>query len=235
MNAAVHAELSCKFAKTKSDKDFKFFYSVHDFIDSSKEVESSNLHRAALHHLWGLKRVIVPIFGHTYICENGTKVNLKDDLEKSHLLADNKNKFIAAISDYVSLISPDSGDQELFTEFQRENHEFFIKNTEIEELMMSPLANTGMISSLFITHNSWFIGSILPIIFPNVKIKIKNSLSPSIFFNRMRMDSWVNNGAGTPPSSIKILEYRKSQHKSLDLIAPLEDTFLTKTQKHLID
>lgn len=217
MNAAVHAQLSCKAAKTESQKDFEFFYRLHDFTDSSKEVEASNLHRWLTHHHLFLKRVIIPIFGHTYVCENGTKVNIKDDIEKNHFLCDFRNRFIATLSDYVSLISPDPTDEERFKSFRAQNPELF-STPELEELMLSPLANTGMIESLMLTHNSWFCGEILPKLYPNIKIKLKDSkeFSPSVCFNRMKFADWVDNGRALPPSAKKIVEHRESKKTTVE-------------------
>lgn len=211
MNAEFHARLSTKAAKTESQKDFDFFYKIHDFIDSSKELEASNLHRTLTHHLWFVKRVIIPIFGHTYICENGKSINIKDDQEKYHLLSDFSNKFIPSLSDYVDLIKDDKTDEERFKDFQKENNEFFDLNPEIKELMLSPLSNTGQIKSLWITHNSWFVGQILPMLYKNIKFNIKNysQFAPSIMFNRMRFDNWIQNELDFPPSFLKIKEYRE--------------------------
>jgi len=227
MNAAIHAQISCRAAKTDNEEDRHHFYLTHDFMDCSKEVEASSLHRALSHHLWFIKRVAIPIFGHTYVCKGGEKkrVNTKDDLEQNHCIADFRGQFLPNLSDYINLIEKDSTDEERFKSFEAQNPDLFA-NPEIKELLLSPLANTGMIESLWLTKNSWFIGGILPKIFPDVKIKLKDAreFSPSIFFNRMKFADWVDNGKGYPPSAAKILEYRNSKknHKILeDWINPL--------------
>lgn len=225
MNAAVHAKLSCSRAKTESQKDFDFFYKVHDFMDCSKEVESSNLHRCLTHHLAWVKRIVIPIFGHSYTCENGAVVNLKDDMETNHILADFSNKFIPTLTDYASLIKDDDGDKRLFLGFH--NRLNLDQNSELFNLLMSPYYNTGMTKSLWITHNSWFCGEILP------KLGFASALnnfvphggweafSPSIMFNRMRYDNWVQNGNGYPPSFEKIKDRRERNRG--EILAKMRD------------
>jgi len=220
MNAVIHAQASMKAINSKDDKDFQFFLKLHDFMDCSKELESSNLHRFLTHHLFFVKRVVIPIFGHNYVAASGRNVNIKDSMEQEHILLDFRNKFLPSLSDYVVLIKDDSSDEQTFKSFQDENKEFFESNPEIQELMLAPLANTGMVKSLWLTHNSWFIGEILPKIYKNIKIKIKNydKFSPSIPFNRMRFEGWIQNGLDFPPSSVKIKEYRDNRvKKALEL------------------
>lgn len=212
MNATKHAELSLKHWKIDGQKDFDFFYLLHDEMDRSKELESSNLHRSITHSIFWIKRVIIPVFGATYTAENGRVINLKDDLEKNHLLADFRNKFIPSLSDYISLCRDDAGDAMLFENFREENKELF-ENPEVAELLYSPLANTGKIKSLFVTHNSWFLSEILPRIFPNIEFKIKDwSISPSVFFNRMTWADWIDNGRKGYPPSFQKLRNKKGEN-----------------------
>ena len=77
MNAQVHAELSVKRYKGKPSD----YYAIHDFIDSSKEIESSNKHRLYYHSIYALKQVVIPIFGHTIRNSDGVDVNVKDMVE----------------------------------------------------------------------------------------------------------------------------------------------------------
>lgn len=214
MNASVHAELSCKRAGTKSQVDFDFFYKIHDFMDSSKEIESSNLHRFIFHHIFGIKRFVIPIFGHSYTCENGKVINIKDDLE-NHLYEDNRFKFVASLDDYVSLIKEDEKDEEIFASFYKENVDLFSRK-EVKNLMFAPLYNTNKIKSLWLTHNSWFLNEVLIKIFKekNFKEFKCEKMAPSIVFNRMIHEEWINNGkSGFPPSFAKIMETNKTNMK----------------------
>ena len=80
--------------------------------------------------------------------------------------------------------------------------------------MMAPLSITGKIKSLFVTHNSWFVGNILPRIFPEVKIELKNyNINCSLFFNRMNYAFWMQNGKDVPPS-YKRIEINKKNNKN---------------------
>lgn len=75
MNASVHSLSSVKRHKGSIIEDF---YYLHDFMDCSKEVESSNLHRVYFHNLAGIKNCIIPIIGNTIKANNGRKINAKD-------------------------------------------------------------------------------------------------------------------------------------------------------------
>lgn len=212
MNAAVHAQLSCKRAQTTDPEDFNRFYAIHDFFDCSKEVESSNLHRVFFHHEFAIKRIIIPIFGHSYTCKGSKKVvNTKDDGE-NHCLEDNRGKFIATLSDYFSLMSDEKGDDQRFRDFRSDNSDLLTNCPEVEELLLSPLYNTGLVKSLWLTHNSWFLGTILPMFMPAARgIRNYSENAPSIMFGRMRYADWVQNGRGVPPSFAKIQDYRESK------------------------
>lgn len=211
MNPSLHTKLSIKSNKL-TDEDYDFFFKIHSKFDSSKEIESSNLHRCLTHHIFFLRRVIIPIFGATYKSKNGKVVDIKDDMEQSHLLSDFNNRYIPTLSDYTSLCSNHSDDEKLFQEFRKENEDVF-KDKEIEEFLLAPLNNTGLVKSLFLTHNSWILNEIIPQIFKK-DIKIKNfNISPSMFFNRCRFTDWIQNGQSgeLPPSFVKIDSYRKNK------------------------
>lgn len=213
MNASIHAKLSCKSIKSNDKADYEFFYKIHDFFDSSKEIESSNRHRILLHSMWAVKRIIIPIFGNSHICKNGRVVNIKDDSEQNHLLADYKFKFIPNLNDYLALVEDDvDNDSDRFINFETRNYDLF-QNEEIRDLLISPLAITGNIKSLWLTHNSWFLGTILPKIFKGFEFKIENysDFSPTILFNRMKYSAWLQNGSEYPPSLENIKNYRKDK------------------------
>lgn len=59
MNPATHSRISVAKRKGK----FEDYYPIHFFMDATKELCSDNRHRI-LHNLWGIRRVIIPIFGH---------------------------------------------------------------------------------------------------------------------------------------------------------------------------
>ncbi len=208
MNATFHSQLSVKRRGGTIDD----WYPLHDLFDSSKELESSNAHRIMLHSMWGLKQVIVPIFGHTLKLTGGGTANVKDAGEQDHLLADFHDRFIPALADYVALLADDPKDAELFKAFDHDNRAFYKAYPQVREHMLSPLANTGALKSLLITHNSWWLNFILPKVFPGVKIQIKDfNLAPSVLFGRMAYADWVTNGRGNPPSFAKINEHRKAK------------------------
>jgi len=195
MNAVKHSEISLKRYGGRIDD----YYPIHSFMDSTKELCSDNRHRI-LHTMWGIKRVIIPIFGHTIFNSIDKPINVKDLLEKDHILPDYRNRFIPTLSDFVGALDEKSLPENF--EKKIENlHVQYSNDKQVVDLLLSPLANTGKLTSLLITHNSWFIYGILPKIFPN-KIKIENiDLAPSDFFNAMKFQMWMDNGATLPESA----------------------------------
>ncbi len=199
MNAYLHSEISVK----NRGGEIEDYYPIHTFIDCTKEICSDNRHRI-FHTIWGINNIIVPIFGHTIINSNGKPINVKDLCEQDHILPDYRNKFIPTLSDFVEAI--DDKDINLINwENKIERfHKKYAINKSIEQLLISPLSHTGKLVSLLITHNSWFLNTIIPKIF-NANIVIDEiELSPSIVFNNMHFEPWMDNGTGIPQSAKKI-------------------------------
>jgi hypothetical protein len=212
-NASVHADITAK-RYGGNAVDWKVYYGWHDFMDFSKELESSNLHRIYFHHVAGIKRIMIPIFGSDYTNSQGRRINLKDCLESDHVLNDFKNAYLPTIEDYISLVSDNENDKELIKEFDKANSSFYLKYPQVRELMLYPFTSTGAVKSLLMTHNSWFVTEILPRIFKEIKIEIKDyNISPAVLFNRMSWVDWVDNGRGKvgPPSFQKIQENRQKR------------------------
>lgn len=194
MNAYLHAEISVK----KRGGKIEDYLPLHDFMDSTKELCSDNRHRI-LHTMWGVKRVVVPVFGHSFKNSDGKTVNVKDICEQDHILPDYRNRFIPTLSDFVSAIDPSENDLKNISVF----FEDYKNDKELCELLLSPLNNTGQLKSLLITHNSWFVNEIVPKIF-NRTIELKAfTISPADFFNRMNFELWMDNGLEYPRSASK--------------------------------
>ena len=194
MNAYLHSEISVKRRGGKIED----YLTLHDFMDSTKELCSDNRHRI-LHTMWGIKRVVVPIFGHYFENSDGKIVNVKDICEQDHILPDYRNKFIPTLSDFVEAIDSSENDLKNISAFFEE----YKNDKEVSELLLSPLNNTGQLKSLLITHNSWFINEIVPKIFKrDVSLKLFR-ISPSDFFNRMNFKLWMDNGLEYPKSATK--------------------------------
>lgn len=208
MNATAHSQLSVR----NRGGEISDWYPLHDLMDRSKEVESSNAHRLAFHHLWGIKQVIIPIFGHTLKLTGGGTANVKDAMEADHVMADFGNRFLPTFADYIACVEDDSGDTELIRQFDFENRKFYKEYPKIREHMLSPLAVTGAVKSLLLTHSSWWLNTVLPHLFKGIKIEIKDfNIAPAVLFNRMTFTDWMNNGRGAPPSFAKINEHRKKK------------------------
>jgi len=191
MNSVIHSQISVR----KRGGIIEDYLKIHDFIDSTKELCSDNRHRI-LHTMWGIKRVIVPIFGHTITNSSKKNVNVKYLCEQDHILPDYQNRFIPTLSDFVNSIDNEAVSNYNFKEFAKSYED----DQDLIELLLSPLSVTGLEKSLLITHNSWFINEIVPKVL-NRNIEIKNfDISPSDLFNNMQYQLWMDNGSAYPES-----------------------------------
>jgi hypothetical protein len=217
MNATIHSELSVK----RHGGTINDYYHLHDFIDCSKEVEATNKHRFLTHSMFFIKEAMIPIFGNTINIKDGKPVNMKDMLEQDHVVADYGGKFIPTLTDFIDEIEDHPDDESTIKDFQSDNSSFFREHTDVYRTMMAPLYITGKIKGLFATHNSWFVGIVLPRIYPNIKIELKNyNINCAFFFNRMNYTGWMQNGKGSPPSFSKIESNRKKRVIEANDIVP---------------
>lgn len=192
MNAYKHAEISVK----RRGGVVEDYLPIHDFIDSTKELCSDNRHRI-LHNHWGIRRVIVPIFGQTITNSNGKIINVKDLCEQDHILPDYLNRFIPTLADFVNAIGRREEDEQRLQEFAHT----YENDGELSELLLSPLSNTGSLTSLFITHNSWFINEIVPKVLKRKPVIANFNIAPADFFDSMHFQLWMDNGSAIPPSA----------------------------------
>lgn len=89
---------------------------------------------------------------------------------------------------------------------QQQTNEFariYKDDKELSELLLSPLANTGVLISLLLTHNSWFINEIVPKVLKREQAIQNFNISPADFFDRMDFQLWMDNGSSIPPSARK--------------------------------
>lgn len=206
MNPTTHAEISAK----RRGGTVQEWVAYHSFMDSSKEVESSNLHRCLTHHLHFIRRVMIPVFGHTIHLSDGSRADCKDVGELDHVIEDYGGRFLPSLSDYVALIKDDPSDVDLVRQFDEEHGAFYEVYPEVREHIMGPLSHTGQLKGCLLTMNSWYLNHILPKVYPNVPLQIKDfGVKPSVLFNRLTYADWINNGRGAPPSFAKIVEHRK--------------------------
>ena len=131
-------------------------------------------------------------------------------------MADFAGKYLPTLEDYFSLLPNNVEDKENIISFRKKYHMGRIDFPEgFFELVDSPWHQTGMIKSLYLTHNTWFLKEIMPKIFPSfpdIPLEDNEELNPSFFLNRMVYDNWLNNGrAGHPPSYSKILEHKNKE------------------------
>ena len=199
MNAVKHCQISVKrWGGVESD-----YLEIHNFIDHTKNLCADARHRI-LHTHWAVNNIVIPIFGHSLVNPEGKRVDVKDMCERDHLLVDYQNKFIPTLSDFVEAIPDREIDSDLKKSLET-FHSEYIDNKEVSELMLTPLAYTGRLNSLLITHNSWFVNTIVPKIFDTKPIIKDFIIDPSALFNAMNFELWMDNGI-TYPQSAKNLE-----------------------------
>ena len=188
------------------------YFEIHGLIDSTKTLCSDNRHRV-LHTIWAVKEVVVPIFGETMTNQDGRTVEVKALCEKDHLLADYQFRFIPTLDDFVNAMDdvPDSGWVKRLERFHME----VIRDAAWSARLMSPLAATGKLKSLLLTHNSWFINRILPRMSNFRPLWMDFDIAPSLFFNAMRFELWMDNGFDYPASAKNMT---KNQISSNDVV-----------------
>ncbi|MCO7224053.1 hypothetical protein [Pleionea sp. CnH1-48] len=203
MNTIKHCKISARrWGGLESD-----YYAIHDFIDSTKVLCSDGRHRV-LHTLWGIKHVVVPMFGDQIVNADGKEVDVKDLCERDHLLVDYANKFIPTLGDFVMAI-----DEQMVVDLEKKVewfHSHLSGLPMISELLLSPLAVTGKLKSLLITHNSWFINSIAGRLFSLKPMLMDFSLSPFDVFGSMNFEPWMDNALAYPPSAEKMKAFENS-------------------------
>jgi hypothetical protein len=194
MDAYFHSLISVKHWGGKIED----YYPIHDLIDSTKELCSDNRHRI-LHTIWGVRRVIIPIFGSSITNSEGKTISVKDLCEKDHLLIDYQNRFIPTLNDFVQAMN---FKEDISWKGNLENfHKKYANDPKLSELLLSPLASTGQLKSLLITHNSWFLNEIVPKILGYLPSILEFELSPFNIYESMKFELWMDNGMAIAPSA----------------------------------
>ncbi len=205
MNAFQHARISAK----RWGGELEDYYRLHEFIDSTKSLCSDGRHRI-LHTLWGVRSVVVPIFGSTLVNSAGKHIDIKDLCERDHLLVDYQQRFIPTLQDFVAAMDTRLLPQDFAKRIER-IHATYINDAYISQMMLSPLALTGKMHSLLITHNSWFIYDILPRIKGSYPVLSDVDIAPSLFFNAMQFEMWMDNGMAIPESGKALNQIKHAQ------------------------
>jgi hypothetical protein len=132
----------------------------------------------------------------------GKSIEVKDWCEREYLLVDFHHQFIPTIGDFVGAMQdiPTEGLAKRLEKF----HSEVIDNPKLSATLLSPLSVTGQLKSLLLTHNSWFISTILPMMGKSEAKFIDFDISPDIFFNPMQFELWMDNGLAVPPSAVKL-------------------------------
>ena len=188
MDPARHSQLTASRRGGTPDD----YHALHSFFDTTKELCSDNRHRL-LHNLWGIRRVIIPLFG-TEI----RGVATKDICEADHVMADFSGKYLPTLADFAGAISAIPDEQSRFAEIQSA----YRGDDVAMKLLVSPYAVTGQVQALLVTHNTWFLSEVLPRLC-TTRILMPRGVPPAELFARMAFELWMDNGAVPPPSAPK--------------------------------
>jgi hypothetical protein len=192
MDPQRHANLSAR-RRGGAAEDY---YALHAFFDTTKELCSDNRHRL-LHNLWGIRRVVIPLFGAQLVTSDGVTVATKDVCEHDHVLADFSGKYLPTLGDFVRAIDAVDGEAARFAEIAYAYRD----DDAAMRLLRSPYAVTGYVQSLLITHNTWFLSEVLPRLCPTIGGALPRGVPPAELFQRMRFELWMDNGIVAPPSA----------------------------------
>ena len=208
MDPLRHASLSAKRRGGVPDD----FYALHAFFDTTKELCSDNRHRL-LHNPWGIRRVVLPLFGKEILTAEGNAIPTKDVCEMDHVLADFSGKYLPTLGDFTAAIAEEKNEEARFEEIRAPYRD----DDAAIALLVSPFAVTGHVQSLLVTHNSWFLSEVLPRLFPNTKRSLPCGVPPAELFARMRFELWMDNGVVAPPSAPKRIHERRRGGEDVDL------------------
>src|SRR5690349_11038131 len=114
MDPHRHANLSARRRGGTPDD----YYALHAFFDTTEELCSDNRHRL-LHNLWGIRRVVIPLFGTQLTTHDGVRIATKDVCEVDHVLADFSGKYLPTLSDFVGAIAAEPDEEARFEEIRR--------------------------------------------------------------------------------------------------------------------
>ncbi len=204
MDPLRHARLSAN----RRGGEAEDYLALHAFFDTTKELCSDNRHRL-LHNLWGIRRVVIPLFGAEIGITGGAggaRVATKDVCEADHVLADFSGKYLPTLADFTGAIAPIDGELARFVEIQRA-----YADDAVLQLLRSPYAVTGHVQSLLVTHNTWFLSEVLPRLHPTTRaIGMPDGVPPAELFQRMSFELWMDNGTVAPPSAPTTITTRRS-------------------------
>lgn len=100
MKPIIHAKSSAKkFGGLPKD-----YLSIHEMIDSTKDIIADNRHRLLFHNEWACKELIPLIFGKTIINSDGNEVST-EEIAIKHVLEDFSNKKIPTLEEWIENIN----------------------------------------------------------------------------------------------------------------------------------
>ncbi|MDF7820867.1 hypothetical protein P1X15_24810 [Runella sp. MFBS21] len=195
MNVWKHCLLSTKkFGGLPED-----YFSIHDFIDSSKLFIFHAKHRAMLHNLYGIE-LCISLFGH-YIVNTDNKTILVRDIAAEHCKED-LSGFIPTLNDW-------------FIDFELPN-DFIIPNIEdsqLKEFLFKPLLRSSCKSSMIITCSNFGVYLVEKIYGLEKALLLAQYISPQQTINHLLKDFRLIHKWQIFPSKIDLIWLQEQENE----------------------
>lgn len=174
------------FHKSLKRHELEDYLGIHALIDSTKMLCTDNRHRI-LHTFWGVQEVILRSLGIIFRTVQAKALKSKTSVKKT---ISSSTSITALFQRSLTLSAPHTGYSGPRKQPKRleQFHADVIDDYKLSATLLSPLAVTGQLKSLLITHNSWFINSILPMMGKADAKFIEFDITPAMFFNPMRFE-----------------------------------------------
>jgi hypothetical protein len=154
MDTYSHAQLSAKRRGGRPED----YMPIHSLLNCTKRFCQNDNHRI-LHTDWGIHEIVLKSQGETLVNSDGVLVSVKTVCEEDHVLPDFDGRFIPLLSDFVNSITLPWQNTDHFFKFAS----LYMHDRALLNLMLSPIGYTGLVHSLYLTHNSWFVDFLAPL------------------------------------------------------------------------
>lgn len=222
------------------------YLAIHTFMDTSKAAIGDNRHRFLTHHSAFPVEVMVPIFGETFIRSSDKKVMSTRDIAEQHNDED-YGGWMPTATDFINEIPAEPW---MFGHYRVDKPVSFIlkcqqliwessvRNTRIEPSAANnlwSLMNYGMrhandARGNCMTHNAWFLYTIVPMIYGHAVVPMVAHFLESIYGKvptaqewvmNMELTGWMNNGRGKAPS--QAILFRQKRDNAINMNRKLVD------------
>jgi hypothetical protein len=214
------------------------YLAIHTFMDTSKAAIGDNRHRVLTHHSAFLVDVLVPVFGETFTRQSDGKVMSTRDIGEQHNDED-YGGWMPTATDFINEIPLADwmfGDASVYQLSRITRYHYRLWQSLSERNQLSDnnrdnvwsLFNYGMrhasdIRGYALTHNAWFINTIIPMVYSPIETHVCIQFLEMIYGKvptaqewvmDMPLTGWMNNGRGKAPS--QAILFRQKRDNSMN-------------------